>query len=182
MTRRTETIDIGKGIQYAKVAARLAAFHEDNGTCDVKTSCKFKEGFALFSVSLTTKKGTFSGHSMGKVSTALKAFEKLETIAVGRALAFAGYLSSGAIASQDEMEESDESTDGITLAAFNELKRTWLLHKGDVTGKSKAQLSVEFGCWVAETASIDIREAGDWKQWRQEDLDACMKALTEETK
>jgi hypothetical protein len=40
---------------------------------------------------------------MGKVSGE-KALEKLESIAVGRALAFAGYLASGEIATAEEME------------------------------------------------------------------------------
>mgnify|MGYP001571594335 FL=1 len=181
MTRHTDTIDIGKGIQYAKVASRLSAFHEDNGTCEVTTTCEFKEGFALFSAIVTTKKGTFSGHSMGKCAS-LKAFEKLETIAVGRSLAFAGYLASGAIASQEEMDDVEEH-DGITLAAFNDLKRAWLGSQGDVTGKTKNQLSVEFANWAVETTAgeIDIREAGDWKQWKQTDVDHCLEALTKET-
>ena len=176
MMRRTDTIDIGKGIQYAKVASRLSAFHEDNPNCNVTTTCEFKEGYALFSASVTTKKGSFSGHSMGKASASQKAFEKLETIAVGRALAFAGYLASGDIASQEEIDDV-EVQEGITLASFNELKRKWLTAQGDVTGKTKAQLSVEFGSWAAETAGLDIREAGDWKQWRQEEVNVCVAAL-----
>jgi hypothetical protein len=37
-----------------------------------------------------------------------KSFEKLETIAVGRALAFAGYLADGEIASMEEMAKYEE--------------------------------------------------------------------------
>ena len=103
--RTTETIDIGKGIRYAKVAARSAVFHTDNQQCSIETSCEFKEGFAMFAATVTTKKGTFTGHSMDKVAGRQKQFEKLETIAVGRALAFAGYLSSGEIACAEEMEQ-----------------------------------------------------------------------------
>jgi len=106
--RTTATIDIGKGIRYAKVAARSAVFHEDNAKCAIETSCEFKEGFAMFSAKVTTKKGTFTGHSMDKVQGRPKQFEKLETIAVGRALAFAGYLSSGEIACAEEMIEFRE--------------------------------------------------------------------------
>jgi hypothetical protein len=45
------------------------------------------------------------GHSMGKMTEEPKAFEKLETIAVGRALANCGFMASGEVASFDEMEE-----------------------------------------------------------------------------
>lgn len=44
-------------------------------------------------------------HSVGKLGTKDKDFEKLETIAVGRALATLGYMASGEIASSEEMEE-----------------------------------------------------------------------------
>ena len=108
--RQTETIDIGRGVQYAKVATRVAEFHEDNPQCKIETTCQFLEGYALFTATVTTKKGTFTGHSMAKVSTGQKAFEKQETVAVGRALAFAGYLSSGEIASQEEMQAFNEAT------------------------------------------------------------------------
>ena len=88
--RKVETIKLGKdGPNYAKVAARSAEFHRDNETCSIETSVEFKEGFALFTAKVTTKKGTFMGHSMEKVAGKQKQFEKQETIAVGRALAFA---------------------------------------------------------------------------------------------
>ncbi len=74
-----------------------------------------------------------------------------------------------------------EARGGTTLKAFNELKRAWLAGQGDVTGKTKSQLSVEFASWAAEmTGSIDIREAGDWKQWKQSDVDRCLESLTKE--
>lgn len=103
--RKTETIKLGDGVRYAKVASRLVAFHTDNKSCSVETVCEFKEGFALFTAKVTTTKGTFTGHSMGKVSVRQKQFEKQETIAVGRALAFAGYLASGDIACAEEMAD-----------------------------------------------------------------------------
>ena len=102
--RKTETIDLGRGVQYAKVADRSVQFHLDNELCEVKTSVRFSEGHVLFKARVRTKKGTFTGHSLGKLGGKEKAFEKLETIAVGRALAFAGYLADGHIACAEEME------------------------------------------------------------------------------
>jgi hypothetical protein len=48
-----------------------------------------------------------TGHSYGK-TTDEKAFEKLETVAVGRALALLGYLNNGDIATSEEMEEFNQ--------------------------------------------------------------------------
>jgi len=45
-----------------------------------------------------------TGHALGE-NKGQKAFEKLETIAVGRALALLGYAVDGEIASSEEMEE-----------------------------------------------------------------------------
>lgn len=114
--RKVETIAIGKGVSYAKVAARSAEFHRDNEACSIETSCEFKEGFVLFTAKVTTKKGTFTGHSMEKIQGRQKQFEKQETIAVGRALAFAGYLATGEIATYEEM------ADVVTEAQLNSLK------------------------------------------------------------
>ena len=109
--RRTETIDIGRGVQYAKVSARLAELHEDNTECSIETEYDFREAgaavFTIITARVRNKKGVFTGHSLGKVAGGQKAMEKLETIAVGRALAFAGYLSSGEIASQEEMHDAN---------------------------------------------------------------------------
>ena len=53
---------------------------------------------------------------MDKVGGRQKQFEKQETIAVGRALAFAGYLASGDIATAEEMAEV------VTVNQLNALK------------------------------------------------------------
>jgi hypothetical protein len=51
--------------------------------------------------------GEGTGHSMGKIKDD-KNFEKLETIAIGRALAILGYMASGDVASSEEMEEFND--------------------------------------------------------------------------
>jgi hypothetical protein len=101
--RRVDTVKLKGGVEYAKVASRLLAFHEDHEACSIETDFHFKDGWAIVKAKVSNSRGTFSGHSMGKVA-AEKAFEKLESIAVGRALAFAGYLANGEIATVEEMD------------------------------------------------------------------------------
>lgn len=114
-----------KGKDYSPVSARVEQFHKDHRDGNILTSYEFNEGYCIFkaqvifggvySVYSGTHDGepifddsdrprTFTGHAFGKVGTE-KAFEKLESVAVGRALAFAGYLAGGEIASYDEIEE-----------------------------------------------------------------------------
>lgn len=113
--KKTATINLsqgGKVIEYAKVSARVGEFHNLYKNPSIVTNFEFKEGWAIFKATITpdvTKPARcFTGTSMGKV-TAVKAFEKLETIAVGRALAFAGLLSDGEIASTEEMASYAET-------------------------------------------------------------------------
>mgnify|MGYP006921317235 CR=1 FL=1 len=61
--------------------------------------------------------GEGTGHSIGKTQNAKgeedpKAFEKLETISIGRALGIIGFMASGEVASFEEMEDflSDKET------------------------------------------------------------------------
>ena len=170
--RKVPTITIGKGIEYATVAARSTAFHADNAKCAVETSCEFKEGYVLVSATVTTSKGTFTGHSMDKPGGRQKQFEKQETIAVGRALAFAGYLASGAIACEEEM------ADVVTAAQLNALKLKFSkVHATELDGLDRAAKQEVFRSWacgiVGEDA--DYSEPSHWaKEWYQ----ACWVDLT----
>lgn len=106
-----KTINL-KGKEYAPVSARVEQFHKDYADGSITTETTFSDGHVIVKATITFGQDdmsqpscrTFTGHSYGKVGTE-KAFEKLETTAVGRALAFAGYLAGGEIASYDEMEE-----------------------------------------------------------------------------
>jgi len=117
MGKKLKTIQY-QGKDYAQVAERLRAIHGDHKDFDILTDFKLNEaGNVTFKATLIIrdKKGaegpvTFNGHSLGK-NGQVKAFEKLETIAVGRALAFAGYHADGEIASADEMKEYSNEVD-----------------------------------------------------------------------
>ena len=102
-----ETMKI-QGRDYAKVQDRLAEAHKAHGELSIITEMTIidtEKNIFSFKASVITAKGEFTGHSL-KSLKAPKDFEKAETIAVGRALAMAGYISVGAIASYDEVEDS----------------------------------------------------------------------------
>lgn len=122
--RKLKTIKLS-GKEYAQVAERLRAIHEDyprggkNGDFDIVTVYDMTERGVIFTANLTIREGgstrAYTGHSYGGGGKE-KAFEKLETIAVGRALAFAGYHADGEIASADEMQEMAKEVDTEALA------------------------------------------------------------------
>jgi hypothetical protein len=109
MTKKIETIDL-KGKAYATVPTRVKEFRQDcpNGLIEPKPTF-LADGQVMFSVRiLKDKANPNSGESTGHAIAVMKgdkSFEKLETIATGRALALLGYMASGEIASSDEMEE-----------------------------------------------------------------------------
>ena len=109
-----------QGREYVQVAERLRAVHKDYADFDIETEYKVTEsGGVVFTAKLTIRDAkkvrVFMGHSFGKLG-ASKQFEKQETIAVGRALAFAGYHADGEIASADEMQEHAGEIDQEALA------------------------------------------------------------------
>lgn len=142
---KTKTINLSQGgreIEYAKVSSRVAEFHKLNKQTSIRTTFEFKEGWAIFKAmvipDVANLERYFNGSSIGKVG-ATKAFEKLETIAVGRALAFAGFLSDGEIASIEEMAVYAESKPvSDNTSALEKLKATKT--KGEL-GKAWAFLS-----------------------------------------
>lgn len=108
MSKKLATMNL-KGNEYAKVAERIRQFREDcpNGLIDPVPT--ITGDMIMFTARVLKDKAKPTsaeaiGHSYGKL-TGDKAFEKHETIAVGRALANLGYLASGEIASADEMED-----------------------------------------------------------------------------
>jgi hypothetical protein len=96
------------GNDYAPVDERIKAFHSANGNGSIRTvtaliGADFIESKATVIPDVSNPERYFTGSAMGKIGRE-KAYEKLETVAVGRALAFAGFLADGRIASAEEME------------------------------------------------------------------------------
>jgi len=115
MVRKLNTIDL-QGKAYAQVSERVKQFRGDfpNSKIITKTTiANDMEGQEFNAYIWRDRKDYISGDldsadSTGTARGSLKAqkgFEKLETIAVGRALALLGYLASGEIASFEEMEK-----------------------------------------------------------------------------
>lgn len=99
-----------QGKDYAQVKDRLRQFREDCPNGKIETSPTIQEdGQVLFRAFILKDKSDpnsaeATGHALGQ-NKGLKAFEKLESIAVGRALALLGYAQDGEIASGEEMTE-----------------------------------------------------------------------------
>lgn len=106
---KVQTINF-KGNEYATVPQRLLEFRKQNPRASITTKPEFQpDGTIVFSAEIVKDVGDdnsarATGHSFGK-NTGDKAFEKLETVATGRALSLLGYLNNGQIASSEEMED-----------------------------------------------------------------------------
>lgn len=126
MERKTKTIDL-KGKQYAEVKERIKEFRADNPRGSIETTPEFMpDGQIHFKAYILKDKAEASsadatGHSFGG-NKGEKAFEKLETIAVGRALALLGYSADGEIASSEEMEEFEEYQSEKQMSELLEMK------------------------------------------------------------
>lgn len=130
MARSAKTTTIGGGAEYAKVAERLKLFREANPKGKQESAYEVDvDGTLVFTVWLWKDKNDLlelmkagitdkdalrssadaNGNAKGTVAGGEKKdFEKLESIALGRALANLGYLASGEIASSEEMEEFEK--------------------------------------------------------------------------
>lgn len=124
MVGRIKTVKIGGGIDYAKVADRIKIFWEENPNGKIDTEREEIPGNKVrfiariwrdskvvldlatvgtdINIVKLTANATASADAAKKGD---KENEKLETVAVGRALAMLGYLASGEVASREEMEQ-----------------------------------------------------------------------------
>lgn len=120
-------MNVQGGAEYAQVKDRLKRFREDCPFGKITTKPDIKEdGTIIFSATILKDKREAScaeatGHAMGN-NEKQKGFEKLETIAVGRALAMLGYAGDGEIASGEEMEEFQAYQEEKRIAVINEAK------------------------------------------------------------
>jgi hypothetical protein len=101
---------------YALVPDRLKDFREKNPRASVETNPTFNaDGSVTFQATIVkdlsdeySAKATGSARYTEVEMKKAKAFEKLETISVGRALANLGYLNDGRVATTEEMEEFEQ--------------------------------------------------------------------------
>lgn len=137
-------------IEYAKVNDRLLEFREECPKGSIVTSFQLVTDRIIFKSHIVKDRGDVTsaeatGHATGKDDGSEKVFEKLETIATGRALALLGYGAKGEIASSEEMEEfleyqEDKKAEAImevteqigNCQTVEELKTLWASLSGEM--------------------------------------------------
>jgi hypothetical protein len=101
-----------KGRDYVQVNSRVEFFNENYKLGKIETNPTFNEKTVSFRAVITPDiskpERFFTGHSFGVLGVE-KALEKLETVAVGRALAFMGIGIVDGIASAEEMDKFQNS-------------------------------------------------------------------------
>jgi len=99
---------------YVPVNVRVMEARKEHGTkLTIKTGVSLfpESNAALVSAEVSVDGKTLStGHSLVSELNEPKSLEKAESVAVGRALAFAGYSADSAIASEEEMDDAPQST------------------------------------------------------------------------
>ncbi len=110
------------GKEYITVAERLTKIHAELKELSITTEVLFTDPRVVIKATVITPKGTFTGISAANVNKAIEKespYEVAESSAVGRALAFAGYETTGGIASAEEMKKAitpDLKEEYITVA------------------------------------------------------------------
>ena len=120
---KVKTINL-KGKAYAQVGDRVNALHDKYSNCSIRTDIQFNGTTAVVKATvildIDNPERFYTGTAMSVNLNTEKALEKLETTAVGRALAFAGFASDGTIATAEEMERFEANTrpeDNSTLVS-----------------------------------------------------------------
>lgn len=116
--KNLKTINL-QGKEYVQVNTRLEYFNQEYPNSNINNSYESVGGNQFIFKSVITPDidkplRFFVGHSHGEVSRD-KALEKLETVAVGRALAFMGIGIVESIASAEEIEKFTAPTGGATI-------------------------------------------------------------------
>lgn len=156
MNRKVNTTKIQGQSEYAKVSDRLKLFREDCPRGLIETSYELKDdGTIVFTARVLKDKknkdsGEATGHALGATKSK-KEFEKIETVAIGRALATLGYLASGEVASAEEMEE------------FYEYQKTKIAEAVDKISECKTieelkKVFLNMGSLIAEKEVVEAKD------------------------
>jgi hypothetical protein len=145
MNKTLSTIKL-QGKDYCQVKDRIKGFNENYEKGAIQTTSQFVGDTVIFKATIypnivAEPTRFFTASSFGKIA-GIKAFEKLESVAVGRCLAYLGFGIDGSIASYEEMQNFVENqeiaveTANITVSKpvnnqekpkFNDNKiETWL--------------------------------------------------------
>lgn len=129
MNKQLTTIKVSGG-DYAKVPVRLKQFREDCPNGEVTSKRHWNEDGSLdFETTIVkdlrkpdSARSTGWAHYSKEELENPKAFEKLQTISVGRALSNLGYFNNGEIAGTEEMEEFHAYRDSKVAEAVSSLE------------------------------------------------------------
>ena len=150
---------------YAFVPDRLKKFREANPRAVIITKPTFQEdGSLIFQATIvkddaadSSARATGTAFYNAKQLQKDKAFEKLETISVGRALANLGYLNDGQIATTEELQEFEDfkqdKLEELRAEIVNAKKRDEFKAIMDkLTSSQKVDLTPEIKKRIAELA------------------------------
>lgn len=106
---------------YVPVHKRVQKAHEENNKLSIQTEHQllWDNDTVVFKALIETEKWLFAWTSFWSIKRD-KALEKLETVAVWRALAFAGYETQSWLASQEEMERFSNNNKEQEKPQFDE--------------------------------------------------------------
>lgn len=160
------------GNDYAPVDERLRVFHETNKNGSIQNSIQFLEGKLIQATcklipDVKTPERFFTASSYGELGKQ-KAYEKLETIAVGRALAFAGFLADGKIASVEEIEAFEENQKAQQQVKSSVSSKTTSNSLKSETAEAK--IAKGFIYKLENNLEIDIEKANLWLFENQEKI------------
>lgn len=179
--KRASTMQLS-GNDYAKVAERIKLFREDWKDGKIETDhitnddgtvefyawiWKDKTDLIELMKAGITDKATLrssadaDGNSKGETGKKVKDFEKLQTIAIGRALANLGYLGSGEVASFEEMEEFNK---------YQDEKRTEAIKAAIETLQGAKSLDELKTCFLSLGALGAAKEVFEAKEAKKKEL------------
>ena len=146
---------------YVGVHTRVENYHKDHkDKASILTEFTITWNIVSFRAVVVTNKWSFSWSSFGTADKE-KAFEKLETVAVGRALAFAWYEIKSGIASSEEMQEfakkdtnqadevEKEWFNDVNLANFSAIKDNFTKATAVAEARKRYKVSKKFA-WLIE--------------------------------
>lgn len=164
-------------IDFAKVVDRLKVFREDYPNGKISTAYKLEEGDTVFKAYVWKDKEDFlklissgttkdiallSCDAEGTAKNSVdgeKDFEKLETIAIGRALAILGYTAGGEIASSEEMEEFLKYKDNKIEDAIEKINETKTIDELKATYLSLGMMKYPKVVTAKDLQSIKLQKA-----------------------
>lgn len=124
-----------KGKQYAEVKERVIAFRRVHPLGQIITDITFTENYVNCQATIVADNQSLAiGHSREYLKHDF-AIEKAETSAIGRALGFCGFGISTSIASAEDMQEVDKTSEIFDEPSIDELaeKTKALLTKQELT-------------------------------------------------